>query len=509
MKTIITLTFLLLFPVIIYSQTHSTLKNLGPGNINGIPKSTQAAFWNNNYYFVGTATGSRERIYRTDGTTANTIAVTPDQQYGIYNMRALPDYLIFDGTEGNDYGIFTSDGTTGGTTLVKEIDYSVEFMTNLDADKIIFITQDFSNDSTYLWVSDGTSSGTQNLGNYHIKVDFLEYSRFGDHIIFTERSTNSEIFPPVMTDGTLAGTMLVKDYVNSIVTNDITSVETAVGIEDVIFLNGINGTNSSQIFDGLTLTSTSIFGDPYKGFRIDDTYLLFTDFDINIYDAVTFEVGSLGVEPDFSTNPILFDGKVYFHNTGGFVYETDGTFAGTKKVSSNTTGSFNFDPYMAGHDGVLFYSTVIGNNLELWAIDLETDTDSLFTVVRPAASSILDPYIFPVWDKILYPKYTSAQGNEMWVYDPVMTSLKDEVLREAGFQLYPNPVSDHLYITYQLAILSSADVLFLNNEGKLIKTLKLQNAQQQINLAELSSGLYHVYVQSGSRKIYVDSFLKR
>jgi hypothetical protein len=295
----------------------------------------------------------------------------------------------------------------------------------------------------------------------------------------------------------------VTDYINNIVLNDIGAVESAVGTENFIFASTSQG---GKVFNGTTVANISLSGDYNHAFRVNNRNLVFSGYDILVYDSTSGASTLLPVAPSYFSEPILHNEKVYFHNDGSFVYETDGTSTGTKKISSKTVGSFNFDPYLFGKDDKLYYSTNQGDNTELWEIDLTTVLDSSFSVIKPAASSIIEPFAFEAGGNLVYAKYTTSLGNELWVYNSLPTAVKDNLLQDQ-VNIFPNPAINEIYIHFNEEIPSGSQLFLYNAEGNCIKKQPISGKEFRLNIGEFSQGIYFMQINS-DKGYFTSRFLK-
>ncbi|MCX6879949.1 MAG: hypothetical protein NTW21_40035 [Verrucomicrobia bacterium] len=171
------------------------------------------------YFRAGDGTHGDE-LWKSDGTAGGTTMVKDiypgSSGSNIYNLMVCGGKLFMGATDGT-HGIelWTSDGTTGGTTLVKDIYTGAQYRTphNLTAvgDRLFF----FHENATYgdeLWKSDGTDVGTvlvkdANPGTGSFSV--YDTLAVGNLLYYGgDPWGSSELW---RSDGTDAGTYRVKD----------------------------------------------------------------------------------------------------------------------------------------------------------------------------------------------------------------------------------------------------------------------------------------------------------
>jgi len=163
-----------------------------------------------NLFFV-----SDETLYVSDGTPGGTEFVRGFTQINSFaNVNGTLYLTANDGVHGTE--MWKSDGTPAGTQLAAEIrpgNVSTQFTNLVELNgKLFFGVMDYVGVRNYeLWSSDGTAAGTQMY--YALELDSESNSglaRAGDQLFF---SADSDAFGKEMfvTDGTAAGTRIVRD----------------------------------------------------------------------------------------------------------------------------------------------------------------------------------------------------------------------------------------------------------------------------------------------------------
>ena len=355
-------------------------------------------------------------------------------------------------------------------------------MKNLDNHKVIFVTERFAGDSTS-YGTDGTIAGTIHLGDYVIKSDFIKYSFYKNRLILTEKSTNFDLFPPVITDGTPEGTKLVTDFINDSLAVGISDVQSAVGTTDFLFVKTVSG---GKVFDGNEVSNFPLTGNYNHGFKLGHLNIVFSDFDIMVYDSLDGTSKLLPVEPYYFSEPVSNAGKVYFHNSDSYIYETDGN-GGTKKISSLTTGSLNYDPYLFATDDFLLYSTNNGNNTELWTVDLTTDLDSLFSTIKRSSNNNFSLNAFMSGEHLIYARSTTAEGYEYWVYNPLPTGIRD-LTASHPLMLSPNPAENELIISFDSEIPAQSSLSIFNVTGQIVFRSAIDADQMRLDISSFIPG---------------------
>lgn len=333
--------------------------------------------------------------------------------------------------QSDNISLWKSDGTEVGTLLVKD---SVGFLTTGDLPEIkafngqlIFLTRNSSTDSLYLqlWKSDGTENGTQVIrqkGRDFSSGDDLASGKltlFNGKLYFNfyDATGGSE---PFYTDGTTAGTQMLKDIQTSFqgmnttpsYPHRFTVIGNALYFWAIPFVNGFGLKQTLFKSDGTTANT-----------------ILVKEFEGNLSQTTVL------------SHLVEYEGKVYFSaSTTGSGYElwsSDGTEAGTQKVKEINPGTTN------SGDGVarLFDAKVFKGRLYFWAFDPASGHELWSTSGTAAGTTILkntnassipslnqqqynsNPF-FVFGGKMYYANNDGLKGREPWVTDGSVAGTK-------------------------------------------------------------------------------------
>ncbi len=168
---------------------------------------SKVIYINGTLYFEGWDSAHGYELWKSDGTTANTVMVK-DIKAGTNNsnINGLVNRngtLYFIATSGTDAQLWKSDGTTAGTVPVSTGVTNVTDLTLVNG-KLFFSGNDASNNNA-LWVSDGTTVTL--LANAIWPSNFTAVG----NTLFFKGWTDPTGYELWKSDGTVAGTVLVKD----------------------------------------------------------------------------------------------------------------------------------------------------------------------------------------------------------------------------------------------------------------------------------------------------------
>jgi hypothetical protein len=199
-------------------------------------------------FFEGFDSGPGDDLWETNGTVSGTFAIGGIANAGvvgasagglgpIFDLAAFGDGVLFQGFDANSgYGLWTSNGTAAGTVEIGGLDnagVTGAYSQGLDpssltvlAGQAIFLGDDSNYASKYaqsLWVTDGTISGTTEiggLGNAGIADKYASgwnpagFTAIGSEVFFT--ATDSVDYTGIwVTNGAAAGTIEIGGLKNA------------------------------------------------------------------------------------------------------------------------------------------------------------------------------------------------------------------------------------------------------------------------------------------------------
>ena len=236
----------------LYPLAGETVEDIAPFPV-GSPVIQDLTAVNGTLFFVGYDTAHGSELWATDGTAAETHMVmdinptvlppsfpgdtataTGSNIRDIVSLNGRAYFIANDGTHGSE--LWTSDGTAAGTHIVKDVNPgptgSLDYSSNPGGSQPnlwslggkLYFNADDGVHGQELWISDGTAVGTQLLKDIHpnnlpppmaseapvIGSDIQNLTEVNGEIEFSadDGVHGQELWK---TDGTTAGTMLLKD----------------------------------------------------------------------------------------------------------------------------------------------------------------------------------------------------------------------------------------------------------------------------------------------------------
>lgn len=202
----------------------------GAGEIGAITE------YNNKLFFYAQNSPDNTELWMTDGTTGGTSLVkeiNANGSAGIGNIAVAGNKMFFMATDnGNDYDLWTSNGTENGTLKIAELNQqwntalspgNISVMGN----RLLFCTQE------QLMITDGTTVGTDSLHAITSYTQGFGYCELNNKVYFIlpNGNGNQELW---RTDGTVAGTELILNLTST--SNNIISVNSMLAFNNKLLL---------------------------------------------------------------------------------------------------------------------------------------------------------------------------------------------------------------------------------------------------------------------------------
>ncbi|HEX8675886.1 MAG TPA: ELWxxDGT repeat protein, partial [Segetibacter sp.] len=498
-------------------------------------------------------------VWRTDGSEGGTLMVkdinpgsgdgvgirVQEQYFGINEFISLGSLTLFPANDGSGIELWKTDGTTGGTALVKDIESGLPGIggspSNLTAfNNKIYFTANTVADGAELWVTDGTTGGTNlvkdiNPGNESSTPSLVTSIVFGNRLVFTATDADhgTELWS---TDGTGAGTTLLKDIYPG-----------KEGSDAAIFPDFRNATafNFSGIhnppFNGKAFLTATTKAEGSELWITDGT----AEGTVLVKDVYPGnESGAGNVNYFYTQNTFFFQGEN--DATGSELWKSNGSADGTVLVQDINpgTGSSNFDfdfvfnnhLYITADDGdnegntpdlyiidesvtlpvTLFnfaatvqqskavkldWSTTNEINSSHFAIERSADGIHFSNIdkVNAAGNSGLqrrygyvDPQPSHLNNPILYYRLKMVDKDGSYKYSSVLAvRFKESSFR---FTFSPNPVQNQLSVVVAAGGSKSIALRITDASGKQVYQQTLSSsqsiAQQNINVAGWQKGIY-------------------
>ena len=361
----------------------------------------------------------------------------------IFEMRSGSERIFFiadDGTSGQE--VWTSDGTTTGT--VKVTDTAAPYLPYADtANETVNNTYFFENrgdSGEYeLWRSGGTPAETFRLLTLpdaiitHGITDELYY-----FVPMSDDTYGSELWK---SDGTIAGTGLVKDIYSGWTGNGSSSPTLLTSVNNTLFFTAIDDTHGRELWktDG-TEAGTAIVADIKEGNNSSDIrYML--DVAGTLYfkntnllngselwkhepaSGQTVKVKDMQGMTDIGSVYAAVDDTLFFQgnddNYGSELWKSDGSEEGTVLVRDINAGSDRSSPEsLTNVAGTLFFSAFDEiHGRELWKSDGTSAGTVMVKEITDAEESTQLRCLTAVDDTLFFFVQTNFHISSLWISD--------------------------------------------------------------------------------------------
>lgn len=450
--------------------------------------------WNGTLYFTATDATHGTELWKSDGTTAGTVLVkdirSSTASSNPANLFVFNNALYFVADDGaSGYELWKSDGTEAGTMLVIDLNTGTSSALGSSAtgrhfeimgNYFYFMAEGSSATGYELWRSNGTAGGTTLVKDI--------YSGSGDgypnHLkningtLYFWARTSATGYELWKSDGTANGTVMIKD------------IYTGTGSNSGGF--GYNDT-SNNIHDFFSLGSNVYFvatngTNGYELWKTDGTELgtvMVKDIKPGTGNS---DIGYGWIYNDGYSGLTLFKNELYFSAEDGTaqpyhgheLWKTNGTEAGTVMVKDIVAGTGDSTPeFFTTYNNTLYFAAGSSTNSRvLWKTTDGTEASTI------SISGILNPNYLTVSNGILYfSAYASSGsvGTELYRFD--MQLGTDETNKAKSITLYPNPVKDILNFSEEVSDVKVADL-----SGKMVKQVSAKG--KMVDISTLPKGVY-------------------
>jgi ELWxxDGT repeat protein len=469
------------------------VKDINPGVGDGNPNS--GIFFNGLLYFVANDGVNGTELWSSDGTPAGTLLVKDinpgaasgcSQYSGLYIFNGVFYFYATNGTNGRE--LWKSDGTTAGTVMIRDINVGSgnsndgsPLFTSVGA-TLYFSANDGPGTTPGLhgqepWKTDGTAGGTVMVKDINThSYDFHptgsnpgKFIDFNGTLIFDAQEYMDH--EPWKSDGTTAGTVMLKD---------INPGSMGVG--------GAGEVGNSSNPDYFTVMGSSIYfsaeyyPDGKELWKSDGT----TVGTVMIKDIYTGGSSTPGNGfRGYSSAPAdltVLGNKFYFsadNGNGRELWKSSGTTTGTilfKETNPSITVGGNPELLTLVNDKIYFRANNGTNGIELWSTDGTSGGTTMVQDIQPGASGSNPVQIFESAGKIFIVVTTAVYGTEIWVANTVLPppiAAKGMEITEENNNiavLKTNPVINDIQLSIKSANSDKVRWRLLDNNGRVVRS---------------------------------------
>ena len=369
--------------------------------------------------------------------------------------------------------LWSSDGTTEGTKVLKEIKLGLSVLSALypGDNKVMFIANNAKN-GMELWSTDGTKTGTQMVldanpgeGGFFSSLQGLESLEI--LLIFAspaKSGSTGSIFAGIsgkqqkilFSNGETSNSVVIADQSED--TDQGSNPREFISFNNKVFFSATGGVKETELFstDGKA-SGTKLFkniaigqsSNPSNFVRIShlNKMIFKADDGINgqaiwISDGTSEGTKLLKDTSDVNPNIFFYEGDIiqlykahlgkkyfftsYSSTAGTQLWTTNGTKRGTRLLKDINLTDANSDISQITRLGnkVIFVTDdrVLGR--ELWVSDATAEGTTILKDINPGIDSSSPDNLTRVGDKLYFTAYDIANGNEIWVTDGTSDGTK-------------------------------------------------------------------------------------
>jgi ELWxxDGT repeat protein len=350
--------------------------------------------------------GSGPALWTSDGTPQGTKRIkdlVPGSatQGGALRPLRLGARLLFTSEDGQ---LWRSDGTAAGTTPVLRLAPAPRFQQAMQAAVLAgryYFTTRISGQGEELWVSDGTGNGTRRLTNFAPEKALIDAEgRFpyplpswslGSKVIF-HANDGAHGFEPWITDGTVAGTRLLRDICPGACPS-FTFSQASFGARMILSAEDPVHGRELWITNGTT-AGTRLLKDICPG----------------SCSSRIRRILELGGQRIFVAEDPTY---------GGQVWKTNGTPRGTVRVTGSPGGTSRAVAMGVRSGGAILFSGYTDvERVELWRTDgTAAGTGLVYDIAGQDPNGSRPERLFAAGDRLFFTAEDREHGRELWSSD--------------------------------------------------------------------------------------------
>ncbi len=475
----------------------NTTANFGGVNFNGVFEQWTPVFFNNKIYFSASGSGGTGiEPWVSDGTEAGTQmlrdirTIEPTSSYAgghnCNNYFVHDGYLWFSAVDDDFYtGLWRTDGTTAGTTLVKQLESGnihVSSMVSFN-NKLWFVCDD------NLWSSDGTEAGTELVQSF----EGLTFGRkdemkvLGNALYFcADNGTTGKELWKIDNSGNVS----VLDLVEG--SEGITPTQLTV-FNNTLYFAGYDATHLTELWktDG-TLAGTAMVTE------INPNGSAYINFPQDEYSPLTIY-----------NNELWFSAFDDAH--GRELWRSDGTASGTTRVTDLSDANVGSTPSrFVIHNNKLFFSANYafeGRQLHSYDASNEMLTTYWQDGYNDLACCVSN--MFSIAGELYMPAnydFNDLVRDELYKWGSTI-SVVEVKHHSSVLQVFPSPARESLRIvTHQMQY--PIDATVMNAHGQVWKEIQITNPQTTMDVQSLASGFYFIRCKDAEGAVQTTRWVK-
>lgn len=464
-------------------NAQNLLADLRPGLDGSEPGFDNAFQRNNELYFIANPDGITSRLYKTDGTSGNTVVLEgSSNMYVTMLLGFLGNDLLYvagDIQHGESLGLYRTNGNAGAGELIISFNQPgsplVTYPMTITMDNVLYFYGSDDTAGFELWRTDGTTAGTYMIKDINpgIGASFSFtptaqcFAALNGFIYFaaSEPVNGCELWK---TDGTEAGTMMVAniDTSEALIPQLGSNPVYFCTYNNAVYFSAYRPVDGRELWktDG-TEAGTTLVRDLAPGNSSPSDLLVYNgalyfiayypDQDYTLFRSDGTTNGTTVVKqpnnggPGSITKPVVFNGKLYF---GGFddqafstIWYSDGTASGTNYLPGGPA-EFNTTPAnLLATTNYLYFTATNDQNIGIYRTTNQANQINLLTNLSFNTNQYNS--LFLVNNCVIARGDDGTSGEEIYtICNQKTQTVGLEEYEQELFTVYPNPAIDRIIV---------------------------------------------------------------
>jgi ELWxxDGT repeat protein len=455
------------------------VRDINPGEGGSFPRDFEQI---NGVVYFFTEFGGQQGLWKSDGTLDGTMEHRTNAAYGMSELTAVGSSLFFLGGDSlNGYELWTSEGPSGSTAMLKNIrpnspgssDYDngsfPQFLTAV-GNTLYFRANSGSaswRNDIELWKTDGTEINTVLVEDIYAggasssQPNYL--TAVGSELFFSATDASGNRL--WKTDGTTTVKVTLTDSAEAYDIGKIIkhpsqnrvffAASSSSGLEmwksdgttaNTVPISDLNLSNSNPFIESPALVGTDLFFVAGSGNSYGNLWKYNGISSVLVRATNSLQSSDNELQILNSTSSLLFL-SVYTPEFGRELWKSDGTTLGTvlvKDVTALGYSGYDLDTstaslavgstlYFEGNDGI--------SGSELWKSDGTLGGTVLVSDIRPGASGSFPAEFTAVGSWVFFSASDGIHGRELWKTNGVTTILVEDINTNGSYSSSPSELT--------------------------------------------------------------------
>lgn len=422
------ITLLIFVSQLTNAQDFTLLKDHSGNSFNGIVSNNPGSIRTSDnllYYMAATAGTTKRSIYSTDG--------TPDGTKNAFNHSNFSGKIIQLAIASDVVYVLDDE-----SRLYAAIDNQIQFVESFTFDVYsiypansgVFAFEERPSGEHRVHYIDQKNNINENLGTFDI-YDSIISSKWGELIILSDNSTTSSTERTIITDGTKVNTFLLADYLASNNIANFSSVKSAIAFDKYLVITAKTSSSSLESdyiinLDTKIVKNISVNGRLNQVEGLNGKIIIKSQYSIYSFNPESNQLSTLSNDANIYSRLLMGEEYAFYfdnepdENSQYILKHTDGSPELNEPFFNISTVSPSvFRIQKIGQDFAIIKND--GNHYISILRTIDNSQDSITDLEYIGGDFILSK----VKGRILFSKYTSTLGTELYRSDKIVDNDED------------------------------------------------------------------------------------